>query len=182
MSPRQRRENRLYVEGATERSGSSPTPQEATERSGTSPTPWVLDLSSVELQRLQEEDVTLEAAHRMAKGEPGLASSDFFLRNGLLYRWYSPPVSYGDEAMTTEQLVLPTQCHMPVLRLAHDIPLAGHLGKSKTSQHILQRFFWPSLHRDVTQYCRTCTECQKASPRRVKRAPLILLPVMDVPF
>ena len=87
MSRRQRRENnRLYVEGATERSGASPTPQEATERSGASPTPQVLDLTSIELQRLQEEDVTLEAARRMAKGEPGLAGNDFFLRNGLLRR------------------------------------------------------------------------------------------------
>ena len=170
MSRRQHRENnRLYVEGATERSSASPTPQ-------------VLDLTSLELQRLQEEDVTLEAARRMAKGEPGLAGNDFFLRNGLLYRRYSPPGSYGDEAMTTEQLVLPTQCRRPVLRLAHDIPLAGHLGKNKTSRRILQRFFWPSLHHDVAQYCRMCPECQKASPRRAKRAPLIPLPVMDVPF
>ena len=118
----------------------------------------------------------------MAAGDPSLAGDDFFTCDGLLYRRYRPPWGHGDEAMMIEQLVLPTPCRKAVLRLAHDVPLAGHMGKTKTGRHILQRFYWPGLYRDVAHYCQSCPECQKASPRRVKRAPLIPLPIMDAPF
>ena len=84
--------------------------------------------------------------------------------------------------MAVEQLVLPKQCRQAVLRLAHEIPLAGHMGKNKTARRILQRFYWPSLYKDVAQFCKSCEECQKTSPRRVKQAPLISLPIMDEPF
>ena len=56
------------------------------------------------------------------------------------------------------------------------------MGKNKTAQRILQCFYWPTLYRDVADFCKSSRECQKTSPRRVKRAPLIPLPIMDEPF
>ena len=41
------------------------------------------------------------------------------------------------------------QCREAVLRLAYEIPLSGHLGKKKTVERVLRRFYWPTLHRDV---------------------------------
>ena len=68
------------------------------------------------------------------------------------------------------------------MTLAHDIPMAGHLGKKKTADRILQRFYWPSLYRDVAKHCRSCEQCQKSSPRQTSKAPLIPLPIMEIPF
>ena len=68
------------------------------------------------------------------------------------------------------------------MRLAHSIPLAGHLGKTKTASRILQRFYWPTLFKDVGTYCKSCTECQKASPGKKHRAPLIPMPIVEEPF
>ena len=171
MSRSQRREsNRRYVGGGA---GRADTDDHA---------PQPGDLNSAELQKLQEEDATLAEARRVAAGQPGPAGADFFMRDGLLYRRYRPPWGRGEESATIEQMVLPTQCRKTVLKLAHDVPLAGHMGRNKTGRRILQRFYWPSLYRDVARYCRSCPECQKASPRRVKRAPLVPLPVMDEPF
>ena len=84
--------------------------------------------------------------------------------------------------MTVDQLVLPVQCRKSVLKLAHEIPLAGHMGWKKTAQRILQRFYWPSLFRDVKEFCEACGECQKTAPGRKIRAPLIPLPVIDESF
>ena len=78
------------------------------------------------------------------------------------------------------QLVLQKQYRDAVLRLAHNIPLA--LGKNKTASRILQHFYWPTIFKDVTNYCKSCTECQKTSPRRPHKAPLIPLPVISEPF
>ena len=74
-----------------------------------------------------------------------------------------------------EQLVLPRTCRQTVLNLAHTIPLAGHLGRDKTTKRVLQRFYWPILYRDVAEYYRSCGQ-------RVHRAPLILLPIIGETF
>ena len=80
------------------------------------------------------------------------------------------------------QLVPPNACRKQVLYVAHTLPMAGHLGVSKTKQWILQRFYWPSLSADVKEYCTSCRQCQLASNRRPQRAPMIPLPVLDEPF
>ena len=64
----------------------------------------------------------------------------------------------------------------------HNIPLAGHLGRKKTTDRIMQRFYWPGMFRDVEDQCRICPECQKSSTRRPAKAPLLLLPIMEEPF
>ena len=78
--------------------------------------------------------------------------SGFYRNNGLLYRHWEPKRGAG----TIEQLMLPAKCIDAALAIAHEIPMGGHLGKTKTAQHLLQRFYWPTLHRDVAKYCRGC--------------------------
>jgi cyanate lyase len=43
-----------------------------------------------------------------------------------------------------DQIVLPLDYREKVLELAHTIPLAGHLGKKKTTDRVVQRFYWPT--------------------------------------
>ena len=134
-------------------------------------------MSPEELRKLQDIDESL--------GRPRLPDpsrwGNFFRRNRLLYRLYSPLGADGD-AHNIEQLVLPTQLRPAVFKLAHDIPMAGHLGKKKTAGRLRNRFYWTGMYRDVQEHCRTCGQCQKSSTRRVKKAPLVPLPIMDEPF
>ena len=81
-----------------------------------------------------------------------------------------------------EQLLLPKQYHQIVCKLAHSIPIAGHLGQDKTISRIIQQFYWPTVHRDVAEYCRRCPECQRTAKGGRLRVPLIPLPVMKEPF
>ena len=104
----------------------------------------------------------------------------FYEEDGLLYRHWHPREE-GEE-LGIEQLIIPKQHREAVLRLAHEIPLAGHLGKKKTVERILQRFYWPTLYRDVAEWCRTCEQCQKHSAVKNLRAPLVPLPVIEEPF
>ena len=74
-------------------------------------------------------------------------------------------------------------CRSTVMKLvAHTIPLGGHLGKKKSGERIMRRFYWPTLFRDIADFCQSCEKCQKAGHRRVARAPPILLPVINEPF
>lgn len=80
------------------------------------------------------------------------------------------------------RIVVPQKAREIVLELGHSIPWAGHLGRQKTSAQISRHFFWPNMNKDVTEFCRTCPQCQKTASRGPPRAPLESLPVIGVPF
>ena len=141
-----------------------------------------INISAKEICTLQEADVNLQHARAVADGAPTAAAGEkFFRREGLLYRRYAP-LGTKDDTDSIEQLMLPTTCRPTVLKLAHNIPMAGHLGKKKTADRILQRVYWPGVFRDVEDHCRTCEERQKTMSRRPAKAPLVPLPVMEEPF
>ena len=97
---------------------------------------------------------------------------------GLVCRIWTPK---GSPGTTFEQIILPRRYRNRVIKLPHDIPLAGHLGQEKTAQRILRRFYCPTLFQDVRQHCQVCEECQLHGGRR-RRAPMIPLPVIGEPF
>ena len=132
-------------------------------------------------KQLQVEDPTLETSWEGVQDEASSGQEGFSQRDGLLYRHWIPPGRDGD-VMFVEQLVLPMQCRESVMKIAHSVPMAGHLGRDKTVQRILQRFYWPSVHQDVARFCRTCDACQKVAHKNVAPVPLIPLPIVDVPF
>ncbi|XP_075949073.1 uncharacterized protein LOC142951429 [Anarhichas minor] len=100
----------------------------------------------------------------------------FSVKNGLLYQ-----VTRSQD-LVVEQLLVP-QPHRPtVLQLAHTHLLGAHLGVEKTKERVLQRFFWPGVHKAVENYCRSCPDCQITAPKPTYRNPLIPLPIIETPF
>ena len=143
--------------------------------------PHAVDITAGQLRVLQEADASLDEARKLARDHPCSTGVGFFLRDGLLHRrWTAGGQNRQEPAI--EQLVLPTECRKVMLKLAHDIPLSGHMGKEKTAKRILQQFYWPTLYRDVAAYCRSCMACQKTSQRKPPRAPLHPLPIITEPF
>ena len=65
--------------------------------------------------------------------------------------------------------------------MAHDMPMAGHVGVERTLQRIRKRFWWPGVAKDVKNYVQSCPECQKVAKRPIK-VPLIKMPVISKPF
>ena len=100
-----------------------------------------LDVSAGELKVLQAADTTLDLVRKEADANPGATEAGYFWKDGLLFqKWIQR--GHDEQDIAIEQLVLPMQCRNMVFQLAHDIPLSGHLGKKKTTQRILQRFYW----------------------------------------
>ena len=144
--------------------------------------PTTAGFTMEDIKRLQDSAASLAFARQAASNH---SDSSFFYQDGLLFHRYRgadvDSVSDTDNS-DIHQLVLPYACRKQVLYVAHTLPMAGHLGVSKTKQRILQRFYWPSLSGDVKEYCSSCRQCQLASNRRPPRAPMIPLPVLDEPF
>ena len=55
--------------------------------------------------------------------------------------------------------VLPVALQTNILELAHNHPLAGHLGFSKVYAKISSRYYWPGMYRDIKRYCQGCLTC-----------------------
>lgn len=68
------------------------------------------------------------------------------------------------------------------MKLAHSRPMAGHLGKRKTQQRVMQRFYWPGVRTDIAKFCSSCMECQHTARRHKQRAKLRPLPVIGESF
>ena len=138
------------------------------------------DITIEDLKKLQAEDPTLAEVLRAADRSANESVAEYFRREGLVYRRWTP--KGRSSTFQVEQLVLPKRCRGTVLKLAHDVPLGGHLGKEKTGCRLLRRFYWPTLFKDVAEFCRGCPTCQRSAQRRIKRAPLVPLPIITEPF
>ena len=55
---------------------------------------------------------------------------------------------------------VPKSYRQEILSLAHETPLAGHLGVSKTYNKILNHFYWPKMRHDVAKCYQSCHTCQ----------------------
>ena len=60
-------------------------------------------------------------------------------------KWRSPKIPADDEWAVNHQIVVPKIYRSEILSLAHETPMSGHLGVSKTYHKILNHFYWPGL-------------------------------------
>lgn len=70
-------------------------------------------------------------------------ASGYFLKNFVLLRKWTPSyASTQDDWSVVTLVVVPNHFRNKILSLAHDNPLSGHLGVTKTYIHILHHFFF----------------------------------------
>ena len=75
--------------------------------------------------------------------------------------------------------MLPRMYREMALRTAHSVPMAGHIGRKKTMNRLLERFFRLGIYVDVQELCRTCPECQRVARHHKHKAPLISMPTIS---
>lgn len=169
LSRREKRTEKIRGTVASRHSEMMPEPE--------GPVTWAIPQDIAEMQK---NDETLKSWFEKVTEVDGvqqgwvssLAEEKYVVKNGILYQ------RKGD----VEALAVPASCRFKVMDLAHSVPWAGHLGKHKTLARIASRFSWPMMYTDVTDFIRTCTECQLTAGRKVAPALLNPLPVIDTPF
>ncbi|CAF1327080.1 unnamed protein product [Rotaria sordida] len=84
---------------------------------------------------------------------------NYIIKNNLLMHRSKTPVPYvpqGDFRKT-------------ILQIYHDTAANGaHFGRDKTIHKIKQRYFWPSMYKDINNYIKSCIPCAQFNPRRQK--------------
>ncbi|XP_062610561.1 uncharacterized protein LOC134272333, partial [Saccostrea cucullata] len=133
--------------------------------------------SDVELQGLIEQALSPEEAEKVPVC--------YYKNQGVLMRkWRPPDASVEDEWQIHHHIVVPRAYRRTVIGLAHDTPMSGHLGVTKTYHKALTHFFWPKMRRDIVDYCRSCHVCQVVGKPNQKIPPAALkpIPAFDEPF
>jgi len=57
-----------------------------------------------------------------------------------------------------------------VIRLHHDVPVAGHGGRWKTVELVTRNYWWPGVTKDIGKYVERCDLCQRMKNRTEKLA------------
>ncbi|XP_037576724.1 uncharacterized protein LOC119458940 [Dermacentor silvarum] len=139
-----------------------------------------LDVSPQVLKQVQRADHTLEGCFSLIRKTTTKRSAnvEFVLIKGILYRRY--------RCLTrkeVDQLVVPQSLRQFVLKMAHAGVLAGRQGIKRTTDRILEEFYWPGVQAEVTRFVRSCDICEHSVPKcLVGRVPLENMPVIDMPF
>lgn len=86
------------------------------------------------------------------------------VKHGVLWRQYEDVRGTS----TWLQLVVPHCLQEEILHDLHGGVMGGHLGAEKSLAKLKERFYWPGMQLDVTNWCRTCSACatRKTAPQR----------------
>jgi len=114
-----------------------------------------------EIRRLQEEDVTTRAIRDRINAQIG-QTDNFEVKNGILYALRRNGKSY--EPRMGRRLVIPEGLKSTVLSCCHDEFSGAHLGERKTWRKVEARSYWENMHRDVVDWCKSCSVCAAKKP------------------
>ncbi len=98
--------------------------------------------------------------------------------DGIMYHLYTPRARHiPKEERVVEQIVIPKSLRQGILSYFHNSLFGCHQGFLKTFWTLRNRFFWPHMYRDVSEFTQTCGECQKAKRNQsTTRSPLKPIP------
>ena len=143
----------------------------------------MLTVDKERLEELQNQDRTLEKYRHLAEA---IYKSDdqngpkYEIKYGIIYRLYIHPRVNGGQPV--RQVMVPDPLRRQVMELVHQSILGGHLGSKRIIDRVFSNFYWPSVRREATQFCKSCDIYQRTDKRGVcGRVPLQNMPIIDVP-
>ena len=92
--------------------------------------------------------------------------------DGLLY--------YTEEGIS--RLVIPKSMVQNVISYHHDILFSGHQGIKRTISLLKDRYYWPSLNKDVEEYIGKCISCSQRKSGKRNKAPMAKFKPVLEPF
>ncbi|UYV78935.1 hypothetical protein LAZ67_17000317, partial [Cordylochernes scorpioides] len=105
-------------------------------------------------QIIDEKDDFIENIKENLSGNKRSITQNFKEENGCLYK--KNPNPEGRAWL----LVVPKKRRKEVMSEYHNHMLNGHLGVARTTYRLKNKYYWPSMLRDVSEFVKTCHLCQ----------------------
>lgn len=126
-------------------------------------------------------DLSKQKTGKMRMGAAGATDPTSWPNPGPRRHPPHPAPSPGP-ALPVDLLVVPHSKVDIVMQLAHSNSLEGHLVCQNTLKKIKDCFIWPWMSTEVRNFCQHCPQCQRVTPHQPVSAPLVLIPIISVPF
>lgn len=136
-------------------------------------------LSFNEIKSLQQNDTEIIKLFDDTV-KHGNKYNNLLVENGILYCFKKKVKSY--EPQNAKRLVIPQELVPYKLDLCHDGFAGAHLGENKTWSKVANKFFWPSMRDDITNWVRSCPVCSSKKDPIPGREILHPLSQPDLPF
>ena len=117
-----------------------------------------------------------DVAHKDIKTIAIQTSPYCSMENGVLV--YYNKLSSGD---LSPKVVAPKAYQQEIIKAAHCSRFAGHCGPNKTLFRVLDKFWWPHMAQQISQFCAECLTCQMSKNPYASKPPLMPLPIADSP-
>ena len=130
--------------------------------------PTIKDLFTKGYQADEELNSVLEALRTKQSRHKRITLAECVEREGYLY--------YRDRLYVPDD----PELHAELLRMYHESPVAGHMGRSRTYEALSREYYWPGMLDYVERWTRNCHTCRRAtSSREAKQGVLRPLPIPD---
>jgi len=120
-----------------------------------------------ELRKAQFDD---ESCRKLIHQMKGMPYADINTRNK--YRKYRliNGILYAQTTVDENpRLVIPKKFTFELIERFHQSPLGAHLGITSTAKKLSQRYQWPNMFTQISDYIRSCPVCQAHKPKMCKR-------------
>ena len=99
---------------------------------------------------------------------------EYILINDILYHIWT---AKGNTQEPVQQICITNDLKGLIWKAMHEIPNSGHLGITKTYAKLRNRYFWPKMSSETTDYVQKCHICATANKGQQAKIPLQPLPV-----
>ena len=101
-------------------------------------------------------------------------AADYDLIDSVLnFKGYAPFGKGNREDHVIKQLMVPLTLWNELLQAYHESPLGAHQGFDRTYQCLKQKYWWPSMAKDVKTYIQCCDTCKRTKGQyHISKTPL----------
>ncbi|UYV76768.1 K02A2.6-like [Cordylochernes scorpioides] len=128
-------------------------------------------------QIIDEKDDFIENIKENLSGNKRSITQNFKEENGCLYK--KNPNPEGREWL----LAVPKKRSKEIMSEYHNHMLNGHLGVARTTYRLKNKYYWPSMLKDVSEFVKTCHLCQsRKGSNQLPSGLLQPIPPANYPF
>ena len=124
--------------------------------------------------KLREDTITDESLKTM-RNLADKKHQGYSWKSGLVIR-----ERLDDLGRVKKQICIPTSQRHHLMTLAHK--KFGHSSRNSVVKHITKSFYWPTLWKHVRMHVQTCDTCQRVTKKNPKKAPMVAMEIVTVPF
>ena len=126
--------------------------------------------------KLQKQDPLLKPYYEYQEGDTENCSEEvlktrdeYVIQDGVLYHIWIQKGKGPTKERSVLQVVVPREHRVNVLKQYHDSPLGGHKQVQNTYISIREKYYWPGMFKEISNWVKSCEGCAKADRSKQRR-------------